>query len=95
MATAMMGTVTEAIMAQAPKPLPAKLPAPKPADDRAQVRLVALVIAGTMVAWMGAQWLGGQMGWPVRYVLLFDFAALAGFVWALLVTYRIWRRRQG
>ena len=59
-----------------------------------QARLVALVIAGTMVAWIGAQWLGGQLGWQTRFVFLFDLAALAAFVWALVVTYRIWRARQ-
>ena len=62
--------------------------------DQGQVRLVALVLAGTMILWMGAQWLGGAMGWQTRYVFLFDLAALAGFIWALVVTYQIWRRRQ-
>jgi hypothetical protein len=60
-----------------------------------QARLVALVLAGTMVVWMGAQWLGGRLGWETRFVFLFDFLAIAGFVWALVVTYRIWRNRQG
>ena len=59
-----------------------------------QARLVAFVIVGTMLMWMGAQCLGGQMGWPVKFALLFDLAALAAFIWALVVTYRIWRQRQ-
>jgi hypothetical protein len=59
-----------------------------------QVRLVALVIAGTMILWMGAQWLGATMGWQARFAFLADLSALAGFTWALLVTYRIWRQRQ-
>lgn len=59
-----------------------------------QTRLVAFVLAGTMILWVGAQWLGGRFGWEARYAFLFDLAALAGFVWALLVTYRIWRKRQ-
>ena len=59
-----------------------------------QARLVAIVIAVTMGVWMGAQWLGGQFGWDSRYVFLFDFAALAAFFWALVVTYRIWRTRR-
>lgn len=70
---------------------------PRPDPDRQtafQVRLVALVIAGTMILWVGAQWLGGIMGWQARFAFLFDLAALAGFTWALLVTYRIWRNRQ-
>jgi hypothetical protein len=59
-----------------------------------QARLVALVIAATMVLWVGAQYVGGEMGWPPKYVLLFDLAALAGFIWALVVTYQIWRKRR-
>ena len=57
-------------------------------------RLIAFVIAGTMLAWMGAQWLGGRLGWEPRFAFLFDLAALAAFVWALVVTYQIWRRHQ-
>ena len=57
-------------------------------------RLAALVIAGTMVLWMGAQVMGGRLGLPERYVFLFDFAALAGLFWALAVTFQIWRARR-
>jgi Family of unknown function (DUF5337) len=60
-----------------------------------QSRLVAVVLVVTMVGWMGVQWLGGQMGWDVRYAFLFDLAALAAFFWALVVTYQIWRKRRG
>ena len=70
---------------------------PDPDTDRqnaSQTRLVALVIAGTMIVWFGAQWLGGLYGVAPRFAFLADLAALAGFTWALLVTYRIWRRRQ-
>jgi hypothetical protein len=56
---------------------------------------VGIVLAATMMLWLGAQWLGGQMGWETRYVFLFDFAAIAAFVWAMVVTYQIWRGRQG
>ena len=58
------------------------------------IRLVALVIAGTMLLWMGAQVVGADMGWPLKYTLLVDLAALAGFIWALVVTYQIWRKRR-
>ena len=47
------------------------------------------------VVWMGAQWLGGQIGLETRFVFLFDLAAIAGFVWAMVVTYQIWRGRRG
>lgn len=57
-------------------------------------RRISLVIAATILLWMGAQWLGGQMGWPVRLVFLFDLAALAALVWALVATVRLWRARR-
>lgn len=60
-----------------------------------QARTVSIVIATTMLLWMGAQWAGGQLGWPDRYVFLFDLFALAGFLWALIVTWQIWRKRRG
>ncbi|SFP70464.1 hypothetical protein SAMN04488047_11130 [Tranquillimonas alkanivorans] len=66
-------------------------------DDRAlarQARLVAIVIAAVMILWMAGQWLGGELGLPARFVFLFDLLALAGFVWALIVTYQIWRKRR-
>ena len=71
---------------------------PDPEQERRmarKARLVAFVIAGTMLLWMGAQWLGGKVGLEARYAFLFDFAALAAFFWALVVTYQIWRARQG
>jgi hypothetical protein len=40
------------------------------------------------------QVVGADMGWPLRYTLLIDLAALAGFIWALFVTYQIWRKRR-
>ena len=70
---------------------------PDPADvQRArQARLVGIVLAVTIVLWMGAQWVGGQLGLETRFVFLFDLAAIAAFVWALVVTYQIWRGRRG
>ena len=68
-----------------------------PEEDRhlaRQARMVALVIAGTMLAWIGAQWLGPRLGLAGRYAFLFDLAALAAFFWALVVTYQIWRKRR-
>ena len=59
-----------------------------------QGRLVALVIAAAALLWLAAQWLGPRLGLAGKYALLIDFAALAAFVWALIVTYRIWRRRR-
>jgi hypothetical protein len=58
-----------------------------------QGRIVALVIAGTVIAWLGLQWLGSALNWEARYAFLIDFAALAAFAWALIVTWQIWRKR--
>jgi len=57
-------------------------------------RTVGVVIAVTMLVWMGAQWVGSQMDWPVRFVFLFDLAAIAALFWALVVTMQIWRARR-
>ena len=59
-----------------------------------KARMVSLVIAGTMLLWIGAQWLGSKLGITTRYSLLLDLMALAAFVWALVVIYQIWRSRQ-
>lgn len=61
---------------------------------RGQIRLAAIVMAATMVLWMGAQFFGGQLGLPVRFVFLFDLAAIAALVWSLFVTYWVWKARK-
>lgn len=63
------------------------------ADDTAQMRMVAVVIAVTMVAWLGFQWLGGHYGLPAKYAFLADLLAIGAMIWSLVVTWRIWRRR--
>ena len=57
-------------------------------------RHVSMVIAGSMMLWVGAQWLGPEMGLPGRYALLFDLAALAALIYAMVNIYQIWRLRQ-
>lgn len=59
-----------------------------------KARMVAIVIAMTMLIWLGAQWLGGRLGLPMRYVFLLDLSALAAFVWAFVVIYQIWRDKR-
>jgi hypothetical protein len=58
-----------------------------------EARMVALVIAVTVALWLGAQWLGGRLGWDASWVFLFDLAALAAFFWAMVVIWRLWRRQ--
>jgi len=59
-----------------------------------QIRLAAIVMAATMILWMGASFLGGRLGLPPRFAFLFDLAAIAALVWALLVTYWVWKARR-
>ncbi len=61
---------------------------------RDQVRLVAGVLIAVPLLWLLLTEIGRVYGWPARFVFLIDFAAIAGFVFALALTYRLWRRRQ-
>ncbi|MEE9426714.1 MAG: DUF5337 domain-containing protein [Paracoccaceae bacterium] len=68
-----------------------------PEQDQEQARkarMVSIVIVATIILWLGAQFLGKQFGLAGRYALLFDFAALAGLFWSMVVIYQIWRARQ-
>lgn len=58
-----------------------------------QARLAAIVIAGAGIVWVLGNLLGRELGWDPRYAFLLDFAALAAFVWALIVAWRVWRRQ--
>ncbi|MFD1883866.1 DUF5337 domain-containing protein [Paracoccus pacificus] len=67
----------------------------RPPETRAtDLRVPALVIAGTGVVWLVLGWIGAQQGWGLRTMALIDLAAIAGFIWALLVTFWIWQRRR-
>ncbi len=55
---------------------------------------LALVIAGTGLAWVLANMLGAHFGWSNRVRALFDLLALGGFAWAIIVAIGIWRKRQ-
>lgn len=58
-------------------------------------RHVALVIAGAMVLWLLIQLIvAPAIGLPGRYALLFDFAALAALIYAVVNIFQIWRMRQ-
>ena len=58
-------------------------------------RHISLVIAGTMVLWLAMTlFIGPAMGMPGRYALLFDLAALAGFIYAVINILQLWRMRQ-
>jgi len=69
-------------------------PTPEDRANARQGRLAALVIAVTMLLWMGVQALGPRLGWHPSLAFLFDLAALAAFVWALAVAWRLWQRQR-
>jgi len=65
-----------------------------PADkDAKQMRQVAIVIAVAMLVWLAIQALGQKYEWAGKWAYLADLAAIGAFVWSLIVTWRIWRRR--
>lgn len=57
-------------------------------------RMVSLVIAGTILIWLALNVIGRAAGLPGRFALLFDLAALAALIWAMVNIYQIWRARQ-
>ena len=72
--------------------------APKASDRSTDTgkpsRRAAMAIAGTMLGWMLLQEIGAQYDWPLKYALLVDLFALAGFIWALIFVFSIWRARR-
>ena len=57
-------------------------------------RTASLVIAGSMLIWLGMQWAAVQLDISSRYMLLLDLAVMAAMVWSLVVTFQIWRARR-
>tara|TARA_B100000787_G_C16077630_1_gene242945 strand:+ start:209 stop:439 length:231 start_codon:yes stop_codon:yes gene_type:complete len=57
-------------------------------------RTVSLVIAGSILLWLGMQWVAVELNISSRYMLLLDLAVMAAMVWSLLVTFQIWRTRR-
>lgn len=60
----------------------------------AKGRHTSLVVAGTMILWIGAQVVGRQLGLPGRYALLFDFMALAALIYAAVNILQLRRMRR-
>ncbi|QFU08349.1 hypothetical protein PARPLA_02948 [Rhodobacteraceae bacterium THAF1] len=59
-----------------------------------QARNIGVIMAMTMIMWMGLQLTGSALGLPQQLVFIVDIAALAVFVWALVATFRIWQKRR-
>ncbi|MGQ3486551.1 DUF5337 domain-containing protein [Roseovarius pacificus] len=57
-------------------------------------RIVGVVIACGGLLAIIAPWLTTVFGLAVRFEMLLYMISLAAFVWALAVTYQIWRARR-
>jgi len=57
-------------------------------------RMAALLIAGAGVFWVLAELIGSEYGWGPRARALPTMIAGAGFVWALVMIWQIWRARR-
>lgn len=58
-------------------------------------RHIGMVIAITMVAWLALTlFIGPAVGLPGRFALLFDLAALGGFIYAGVNILQLWRMRR-
>ena len=61
--------------------------------NKSQMRIASVVIISTIVGWMLINFLGSQLNWAPKFAFLFDFCAIAAFVWALVVIFRVWLNR--
>lgn len=59
-----------------------------------EARLIAVVLVLAMGLWLLVQSAGDQYGWPPKFILLADLSAGAAFLWTMVATYRLWRKRQ-
>ncbi|MDX1744116.1 MAG: DUF5337 domain-containing protein [Ruegeria sp.] len=58
-------------------------------------RHMGIVSAATMVFWLAMNlFVGPALELTTRHALLFDFAALAGFIYAGVNIFQLWRMRQ-
>ncbi|WP_170598380.1 DUF5337 domain-containing protein [Ruegeria arenilitoris] len=58
-------------------------------------RHIGVVIAVTMLLWLSMTlFIGPALELPGRFALLFDFAAIAAFIYAGVNIFQLWRMRQ-
>ena len=59
-----------------------------------QGRLIALIIAGSVLFWSVLQGAAPSLGISANYMLLIDFFTLAALVWAMISLYIMVRSRR-
>jgi len=58
-------------------------------------RHIGVVIAVTMLLWLAMTlFIGPALELPGRFALLFDFAAIAAFIYSGVNIFQLWRMRQ-
>ncbi len=57
-------------------------------------KLAGLVIAGSMLLWLGLQWVAVELEISGRIMLLIDLFVMAAMLWSLIITFQIWRARR-
>mgnify|MGYP000064515674 CR=1 FL=1 len=57
-------------------------------------RITGAVIAVAGLSALLAPWIVGQLGLTIRHEMLIYLGSLAGFVWAFVNIYQLWRMRQ-
>ena len=60
-----------------------------------QSRLIAIVIAGSVLFWTIIQGAAPSLEISARYMLLIDFMTLAALTWSLISLYKIFISRRG
>ena len=58
-----------------------------------QGRLIALIIAASVLSWSVLQGAAPSLGISARYMLLIDFFTLTALAWAMISLYKIVRAR--
>ena len=59
-----------------------------------QSRLIAIVIAGSVLFWTIIQGAAPSLEISARYMLLIDFMTLAALIWSLISLYKIFSSRR-
>jgi hypothetical protein len=64
------------------------------AQGDSKFRLALFVLVATPVLWLVVTGVGQLSGWPGRFLYLVDFATILGFIFVLILAFRLWRDRK-
>lgn len=69
-------------------------PTPEAKREAAEGRMIAVVMVLAAVLYVGTEALGSYMNWPPKFIFLADLSAAAAFIWTMIASYRLWRKRK-